>query len=63
MNIEEIKKNAPDGATHYRFSNGAIEYLKKLEYHDTWYIWFESHKDWITTFWTGVKIGDLIKPL
>lgn len=63
MNIEEIKKNAPDEANHYRIFDGGVQYLKKLLHHDTWYIWFDFHDDWITTLWTKVEIGKDIKPL
>lgn len=32
MTLEEIKKNAPDGATHYReYNAGYIEYYIKIE--------------------------------
>ena len=63
MNIKEIRKNAPSGATHYRIFDGDVQYLRKLSHHDTWYIWFDSHGDWITTLWTKVEIGKDIKPL
>lgn len=63
MNIEEIRNNAPEGATHYRFSQGEVEYLKKISYHDTWYMWLNPVGKWITTLWTKVKIGDEIKTL
>lgn len=39
MNIEEIRKKAPEGATHYIIlSNGSVEYFKKdgFEWFDYW---------------------------
>lgn len=63
MNIDEIKRNAPDGATHYRVLNGKLEYLKKITYRDDWYIWWDSHNGWMTTLWKRVEIGKDIKPL
>lgn len=63
MNIDEIKRNAPEGCTHYRFLYGEVQYLKKLSYHDSWYIWFELRNEWMPTFWSKVKVGDDIKPL
>ncbi|WFD61232.1 primase [Acinetobacter phage XC1] len=35
MNIDEIKRNAPEGATHYREYTG--QYLKKIGTY--WYLW------------------------
>lgn len=63
MTIEEIRKNKPDGATHYRVLMGNVEYMKKLSYHDTWYLWWEFKGEWMLTFWHKVEIGKCIKPL
>ena len=37
MNIEEIKKNAPDGATHYRKLLFFIQYFRHNEVNGFWY--------------------------
>lgn len=48
MNIEEIRKNAPDGATHYvLYKNGLSIYIKFNN--DGWWSYF-SKKDGV---WSG----------
>lgn len=39
MNIEEIRKNAPEGATGYIKSKGRIHYIKgeMIWFRDSWY--------------------------
>ena len=39
MNIEEIRKNKPEGATHYR---EYTEQYQKLE-NGKWYLWREGY--------------------
>lgn len=36
MSIEEIRKNAPDGATHYIILSKNIHYIKKIN--DKWHV-------------------------
>lgn len=60
MNIEEIKNNAPDGATHAVSEHGNIDYLK----HEcgNWWVW--QNKDWVRLHPIVVKsYHDIIKPL
>ena len=44
MTIEEIRKGAPDGATHY----DEQDYWKLKD--SNWYIWLESCKKWRRIF-------------
>ena len=41
MNLEEIRKNAPIGATHH----DSQDYWKFKD--ELWYIWLESCKTWM----------------
>lgn len=59
MNIEEIRKNAPDGATHYiLYKNGSIQYLKCNDFiqHYQDGFWYETKVHQITfdLFMTGI---------
>ena len=48
MNIEEIRKNAPSGATHYlRIMFLGLIYLKYIDNYSWWFD--ESIKQWIKT--------------
>ena len=41
MTIDEIKKNAPDGATHYRrYNRGKVKYYKLTGVF--WSVWYFS---------------------
>lgn len=43
MNIEEIRKNAPEGATHYReLKDGTIGYFKELELLYLYAYWYQG---------------------
>lgn len=44
MTIEEIRKNAPEGATHYDDQ----DYWKTTD--GNWYIWLDSRKQWRRIF-------------
>ena len=62
MNIDEIKRNAPDGATHYQ----TIPVLSYLKIDDSWsYTWFSHLKkpDWVKFFPVCVLDYTNIKPL
>lgn len=55
MNIEEIRKNAPDGATHYNiYDDGYVIYYKKFMFVIAQY----AHGEWIGTLrldFSGLK--------
>lgn len=62
MNKDEIKRNAPDGATHYIKVDGAVIYVMKLTF---WYRYFDNG---IMSDWWDYEPGLLyrlfkIKPL
>lgn len=63
LSKEYIKLNAPEGSTHYRVLKGKVEYIKKLSYHDTWYLWLEYMNDWMITFWKRADESHEIKNL
>ncbi|MEG0197803.1 MAG: hypothetical protein RR676_11475 [Acinetobacter sp.] len=44
MTIEEIRKNAPDGATHY----DGMDYWR--EFQEKWFIWIPTAKQWRKIF-------------
>lgn len=58
MTLEEIKRNKPDGSTHYDDQ----DYWKNKD--GAWYIWLESCKKWRRIF-RYQKFHDVIpiKPL
>lgn len=64
MTIEEIRKNAPQGATHYHPNNGLAIYVKKLGV--SYAIWNDLKNDWIygsTTFNLMKEFSPNLKPL
>ena len=76
MQIEEIRKNAPDGATHY-LGTEKIRYFKKSGLKWSIYLsnnreWWSDYKDchdiyWFFGWWYGHKFSDTsysrLKPL
>lgn len=59
MNIEEIRKNKPDGATGY-FEH-TKNYLKNKN--GTWYVWYKSKWMLVKQMTYLYSIKDSIKPL
>lgn len=60
MTIEEIRKNAPQGATHYNFNKE--NYFKKID--DEWHVYWIHKKYWVqVSEWVVNEIIDQIKPL
>ena len=60
MNIEEVRKNAPSGATHSVVEHGNIDYIK----HEcgNWWVW--QNGDWARLHPIIVNsYRDVIKPL
>lgn len=57
MNIEEIRKNKPDRATHYIDDNGEIDYVKK--YKNGYALYLEGH-GWVHLV---DELDEGIKPL
>lgn len=61
MNIEEIRKNAPDGATHYRIGSQVnIIYYKAIDFDDL-YFYRPKHNIWSIT--GNTLKNNEIKPL
>lgn len=66
MNIEEIRKNAPEGATMYDDENWtAVTYFKKIE--DKWYwrnnTWVLNWTEYDMLFYTEDEFIKARKPL
>ncbi|MCA4780295.1 hypothetical protein IF090_11735 [Acinetobacter towneri] len=41
MGIDEIRKNAPEGATHYSVDSNQTDYIKHE--HGNWYVWYKDN--------------------
>ena len=60
MTIEEIRKNKPDGATHYFKNSLGVVYFRKN--HIVWHAWIESEKYWsLQKFKPHIRL--MFKPL
>ncbi len=51
MNIEEIKKNKPNGATHYADDQLGFDYVL-INKHGKLYIWNARYSEWLPVFST-----------
>ena len=46
MTIEEIRKNAPEGATHYFKNEWVVVYYVYCDHIELWLAYNNSHKHW-----------------
>lgn len=59
MNIEEIRKNAPKGATHYTISNAGktLHYCKIVD--EKWHHYYDKRESWAEFLFFMLEINPL----
>lgn len=59
MNIDDIRNNAPEGATHYDIEDGEVRYFKKKSNRQKFIEIYNSGK-WYGAF---AAMSNIVKPL